>query len=270
MLRFRGHFATKFCRYSITLGQLRRTRPRKPGSPPAGSAAHPSTSPASKPTSSPTTSRPPWSSAAGPISAPVGPTTANAPSLPPPQPAPANTPNGRPGTEILSCLRRKDQFDEETADRSRSPARTYVRAPVGAQRPVGVPWCARGDYLLLALSGRRPAGVSGRPAHPIRSGPITCLADHSGRLRWPASRPVRRDRRDAVHDSVWNALPARLLGDPHLRWGGGWAGLPASTTSHDLRHHCASVLLLQGESVVPWPSGWGTTTPRSSGRPTGF
>ncbi len=130
-----------------------------------------------------------------------------------------------------------------------SPARTYVRAPVGAQRPVGVPWYARGDYLLLALSGRRPAGVSGRPAHPIRSGPITCLADHSGRLRWPASRPVRRARRDAVHDSVWNALPARLLRDPHLRWGGGWAGLPDSTTSHDLRHHCASVLLLQGESV---------------------
>jgi integrase len=28
------------------------------------------------------------------------------------------------------------------------------------------------------------------------------------------------------------------------------AGLPASTTSHDLRHHYASVLLLQGESVV--------------------
>lgn len=28
MLRFRGHFATKFCRYSITLGQLRRTRQR--------------------------------------------------------------------------------------------------------------------------------------------------------------------------------------------------------------------------------------------------
>ena len=28
------------------------------------------------------------------------------------------------------------------------------------------------------------------------------------------------------------------------------AGLPPSTTSHDLRHHDASVLLLQGESVV--------------------
>ena len=29
------------------------------------------------------------------------------------------------------------------------------------------------------------------------------------------------------------------------------AGLPAGTTSHDLRHHCASVLLAAGESVVP-------------------
>ena len=28
------------------------------------------------------------------------------------------------------------------------------------------------------------------------------------------------------------------------------AGLPASTTSHDLRHHFASVLLAAGESVV--------------------
>ncbi len=28
------------------------------------------------------------------------------------------------------------------------------------------------------------------------------------------------------------------------------AGLPVSTTSHDLRHHYASVLLAQGESVV--------------------
>jgi integrase len=28
------------------------------------------------------------------------------------------------------------------------------------------------------------------------------------------------------------------------------AGLPAGTTSHDLRHHCASVLLEAGESVV--------------------
>lgn len=28
------------------------------------------------------------------------------------------------------------------------------------------------------------------------------------------------------------------------------AGLPKSTTSHDLRHHYASVLLAQGESVV--------------------
>jgi integrase len=29
-----------------------------------------------------------------------------------------------------------------------------------------------------------------------------------------------------------------------------WAGLPRSTTSHDLRHHYASVLLAQGESVI--------------------
>jgi integrase len=28
------------------------------------------------------------------------------------------------------------------------------------------------------------------------------------------------------------------------------SGLPASTTSHDLRHHYASVLLAQGESVA--------------------
>ena len=28
------------------------------------------------------------------------------------------------------------------------------------------------------------------------------------------------------------------------------AGLPASTTTHDLRHHYASVLLAQGESVI--------------------
>lgn len=28
------------------------------------------------------------------------------------------------------------------------------------------------------------------------------------------------------------------------------AGLPKSTTSHDLRHHYASVLLMQGESVI--------------------
>jgi integrase len=28
------------------------------------------------------------------------------------------------------------------------------------------------------------------------------------------------------------------------------AGLSAGTTSHDLRHHCASVLLAAGESVV--------------------
>jgi integrase len=28
------------------------------------------------------------------------------------------------------------------------------------------------------------------------------------------------------------------------------AGLPSSTTSHDLRHHYASVLLAQGESVI--------------------
>ncbi|MEU7842416.1 tyrosine-type recombinase/integrase [Micromonospora sp. NPDC049114] len=28
------------------------------------------------------------------------------------------------------------------------------------------------------------------------------------------------------------------------------AGLPKGTTSHDLRHHYASVLLMQGESVI--------------------
>jgi integrase len=28
------------------------------------------------------------------------------------------------------------------------------------------------------------------------------------------------------------------------------AGLPATTTTHDLRHHYASVLLMQGESVI--------------------
>jgi integrase len=30
----------------------------------------------------------------------------------------------------------------------------------------------------------------------------------------------------------------------------GKAGLPESTTTHDLRHHYASVLLMQGESVI--------------------
>jgi site-specific recombinase XerD len=33
------------------------------------------------------------------------------------------------------------------------------------------------------------------------------------------------------------------------------AGLPAGVTSHDLRHHYASVLLAAGESVVASPSG---------------
>ncbi|MFY1617658.1 hypothetical protein [Micromonospora sp. WMMD736] len=47
------------------------------------------------------------------------------------------------------------------------------------------------------------------------------------------------------------------------------AGLPKGTTSHDLRHHYASVLLMQGESVIVSPSGWGTKTPPWSCRPAG-
>jgi integrase len=42
------------------------------------------------------------------------------------------------------------------------------------------------------------------------------------------------------------------------------AGLPRGTTSHDLRHHYASVLLAAGESVVAVAERLGTRTPRWS------
>jgi len=46
------------------------------------------------------------------------------------------------------------------------------------------------------------------------------------------------------------------------------SGLPPSTTSHDLRHHYASVLWHKVSRWWPWPSGWDTTTPRWSCRRT--
>jgi hypothetical protein len=60
MLGFRGHFATKSRRYSITLGQMRRARhaPR-PASPPAAPPAPRWTWQASKLTSWPTKRKPP-------------------------------------------------------------------------------------------------------------------------------------------------------------------------------------------------------------------
>ena len=57
--------------------------------------------------------------------------------------------------------------------------------------------------------------------------------------------------RDAVHDPLRHALPPRLLRHADLRRRrSAKAGLRPQTTSHDLRHHYASVLLAQGESVV--------------------
>ena len=82
MLGFRGHFASKSRRYSITLGALRRARQRAQAADRRKhpSAPGPSTSPPSKPTCSPTTTpKPPSSSATGTTSAPAGPPTANAP-----------------------------------------------------------------------------------------------------------------------------------------------------------------------------------------------
>ncbi|WP_256440150.1 MULTISPECIES: hypothetical protein [Micromonospora] len=40
------------------------------------------------------------------------------------------------------------------------------------------------------------------------------------------------------------------------------AGLPENITSHDLRHHYASVLLMQGESVITVAERLGTRTRR--------
>ena len=42
------------------------------------------------------------------------------------------------------------------------------------------------------------------------------------------------------------------------------AGLPSGTTTHDLRHHYASVLLEAGSPSSRSASAWGTRTRRSS------
>ncbi|HET7532226.1 MAG TPA: replication initiator [Nocardioidaceae bacterium] len=80
MLGFRGHFATKSRRYSITLGALRRARRRAQALIAEHNAdGRPLDLAALEADLSPTTrTRPPSSSATGPTPAPVGPPKANA------------------------------------------------------------------------------------------------------------------------------------------------------------------------------------------------
>ena len=98
MLGFRGHFASKSRRYSVTLGALRRARrraqiliaqSRDSGRPLDLAALEADSSPTRTPR------RPSWW-VSGATSAPDGPPKANASSPPRPPPEPANTPSGVP------------------------------------------------------------------------------------------------------------------------------------------------------------------------------
>ena len=62
--------------------------------------------------------------------------------------------------------------------------------------------------------------------------------------------PRRKDRSSAVREAAKKAA------------------LPAGTTTHDLRHHYANVLLAAGESVVAVAERLATRTQRSCSRPT--
>ena len=99
MLGFRGHFATKSRRYSITLGALRRARRRAQALIAEASRDRPPARPG-RPRGRPPRRRRrrdhPRHRLTGPTPAPAGPTTANAPSPPPPPPAPASTPRSEP------------------------------------------------------------------------------------------------------------------------------------------------------------------------------
>jgi len=66
------------------------------------------------------------------------------------------------------------------------------------------------------------------------------------------STPRTRARPDRVHHSVYEG---------HFREAVRRAGLPAGTSTHDLRHHFASVLLHAGESVHAVAERLGHTTP---------
>ena len=57
-------------------------------------------------------------------------------------------------------------------------------------------------------------------------------------------------RRVPVHHDQREPVPAGALRCSRVKPAAKSAGLPAGVTSHDLRHHYASVLLAAGESVV--------------------
>ena len=113
MLGFRGHFASKSRRYSVTLGGLRRARRRAQAliaQTPARRAGR-WTSPPSRPTCSPTrTTRPPWSSVSGTSSVPGGPMKPRPCSPERPPHAPASTTSG-----VLS----RDTSNTTSGDRTR-------------------------------------------------------------------------------------------------------------------------------------------------------
>ena len=115
MLGFRGHFASKSRRYSITLSAPRRARRRAQVLiAEARDTGRPSTWPPSRPTCSPvTTPTPPSSSATGPTQAPAGPPKASACSPTPPPPAPASATSGRQSSEGQRRTREKGPGDEE-------------------------------------------------------------------------------------------------------------------------------------------------------------
>ena len=66
----------------------------------------------------------------------------------------------------------------------------------------------------------------------------------------PCRRVPARRGRHVVHDRFGAPYAHAYYGTRIFAAAVGRAGVPPSTASHDLRHHYASVLLVQGESVV--------------------
>jgi integrase len=105
------------------------------------------------------------------------------------------------------------------------------------------PWTSASRSFLgrdTVRSPRRPAASAPcpRPKWCSKPSPNT----------WALSQPVRTDRcsqRDSVVRTLTPTTAALIFKPAVAR-----ARLPESVTSHDLRHHYASLLLSAGESVV--------------------
>lgn len=138
------------------------------------------------------------------------------------------------------------------------PSRTVMRAARASttshcrpcsmrrRRPLGAP----------ASAGRRPDAPTGprRGAHGAQDAPVASDAaspPHSGRC--PGSHlEVFPAGEDGTIFTTHTGTPYRheYYGTRVFAIAVQGAGLPARTTSHDLRHHYASVLLAAGENVV--------------------